>query len=78
MPLLAVNISNNLDASEQKNSLTAIRGLPQSLAVQFQRPQELFDFFQHLGIERIVDPTALASVCEHAGIFQCLEVKGQT
>ena len=68
--------SINIDGLVQKNSLAGASGLPCTTG-PFQACDHILQFFERLGIEGIIHPSAFTSIIQQACILECLQMKGE-
>lgn len=61
----------------KKNLLAGASGL-QCVAGLFQASHYVVKFFECVGIEGIIHPSAFTSIIQQAGILECLQMKGET
>lgn len=64
--------------SDKKESITTFRPAPKSPALELERADELRDFLDHLGIQRVVDPPPLTPVYQDTRLFERLEMEGES
>jgi hypothetical protein len=62
----------------KKKSVTTFRRAPQFSTLYSQGFHKLLGFFEHLGIQRVIDPSAFSSVSEDACVLQRFQMKRET
>ena len=62
----------------KKKSVTTFRRASEFATLHSQGFHKLLGFFEHLGIQRVIDPPAFSPVCEDACVLQRFQMKRET